>query len=131
MFKEVHLSYFKVGHTHFGPDQIASRISCSARCNDIFDRLDNARVLAGAYTPRLEFEHLDDVANCQDCWFPGKSDKGERQYSKKSGSVTRRLYQITKVRHFLIKMGVAKKPAPGEPATRVVRVLRPLLLVLR
>ena len=125
IFKEIHLSYFCVGHTHFGPDQVASRISCCARCNDIFDRVENARILKNAYTPELDFELLDDVVNCQDTFFPHKSEKGERSYAKVRGSVIKRLVGITCVRHFKITMGAVKKPQKGEPTTRVVYRTKP------
>ena len=125
VFKRIELSYFCVGHTHFGPDQVASRISLCARCHDIPDREENARILRGAYSPELDFEHLDDVVNCQDTWFPHKSAKGQRSYAKCNGSAMKKLNLISTVRHFQISMGVDEKAGPEEPKTRVVYRIKP------
>ena len=125
VFKTVELSYFFIGHTHFGPDQVASRISVCARCTDIFDREENARILRHAYTPELHFEHLDDVANCQDAWFPHKSEKGQRSYAKVRGSAIRKINLISSVRHFQVTMGVDPKPEDEAPKHRVVYRVKP------
>lgn len=125
VFKTIELSYFYIGHTHFGPDQVASRVSVCARCTDILDRLENARILRNAYTPELDFEHLDDVVNCQDTWFPHKSAKGQRSYAKCQGSAIRKIHHISSVRHFQITMGVDVRPEAGGPTHRVVYRVKP------
>ena len=126
VFKTIELSYFFIGHTHFGPDQVASRVSVCARCVDILDRLENARILRNSYTPELDFEHLDDVANCQDTWFPTKvGEKNQRSYAKCQGSAIRKINHISSVRHFQITMGVDNKAEVGGPTHRVVYRVKP------
>ena len=126
VFKEIHISYFCVGHTHFGPDQVASRISCGCRLHTIENRLENADVIANCYTPRLLIRHLDTVANSQDVYFPVKTGKpGKKQsrsYAKCNRSVIKRLNLISTVRHFRLKMGVdvARDSNDDAPETRVV-----------
>jgi hypothetical protein len=130
VFKEIHLSYFHVGHTHFGPDQVASRISCCARCADIYTRLDNARILRDSYTPKLDFEHLDDVVNCQDLFFGPKivnpdTGKSYRSYARSHGSAVKKLNLISTIRHIKFSMGVDDSAVGGAPKTRVVYMVKP------
>ena len=120
MFKEIHLSYFHVGHTHFGPDQVASRISCCARCADIHTRAENARILTHSYNPNLDFEHLDHVVNCQDLFFGPKvaneeTGKSYRSYARCHGSVIKKLNLISTIRHVKFSMGVDSRPSRVRP----------------
>ena len=130
VFKEIHLSYFHVGHTHFGPDQVASRISCCARCADIHTRAENARILTHSYNPNLDFEHLDHVVNCQDLFFGPKvtneeTGKSYRSYARCHGSVIKKLNLISTIRHVKFSMGVDSKAKQGAPKTRVMYQVKP------
>jgi hypothetical protein len=53
VFVDIEISFFYKGHTHFGPDQVASRISLACKHNDIMTREDNFRVIQNSYTPAL------------------------------------------------------------------------------
>jgi hypothetical protein len=71
VFKKIELSFFYVGHTHFGPDQVASRISCACKHTDIYTRAQNLSVVEKSYTPNLKTYHLDVVADAQHAFMPG------------------------------------------------------------
>ena len=63
VFKRVFLSFFPVGHTHFGPDRCASRISVGVRWRTIHTLEEFHDLIARSATPAPRVEHITQVAD--------------------------------------------------------------------
>ena len=63
VFKEIHLSFLPVGHTHFGPDRIASRISIGVRYRTVLSLAEFHDLIRRSHTPAPLVEHISSVAD--------------------------------------------------------------------
>jgi len=63
VFDVIYVSFLPVGHTHNGPDRIASRISNAVRRTNIHSEAAFVDIIAGSHTPRPIVEVIDKVAD--------------------------------------------------------------------
>lgn len=74
VFDEVFLSFLPTGHTHFDPDQFASRIAVAVRYRDVLTCAEYARLIAGCWGHQVPVEWVDDVMDHKQLFNPGKDD---------------------------------------------------------
>ena len=72
VFTLIYVSFFPVGHTHFGPDRISSRISVCVRMQDIFSLEDLLQRIRQSHTPAPKTEVIDRVADYRKLVNPNK-----------------------------------------------------------
>jgi hypothetical protein len=63
VFKEVYVSFLPVGHTHFGPDRIASRIAVGVRFRNVLTLAEFHDLIRRSHTPAPVVEHVTSVAD--------------------------------------------------------------------
>ena len=74
VFDEIFLSFLPTGHTHFDPDQFASRISTAVRFSNVLTCEDYARKIRGCWGHQVPVEWVDDVMDHKQLFNPGKDD---------------------------------------------------------
>lgn len=70
MFDSIYLSFLPVGHTHFGPDRIGSRVSVGVKKVDIFDTEEYMDLVRQSHTPHPEVELIDKIAHFKKLFNP-------------------------------------------------------------
>ena len=63
VFKKVYVSFLPVGHTHFGPDRIASRIAVGVRFRNVMSLAEFHDLIRRSHTPAPVVEHITSVAD--------------------------------------------------------------------
>ena len=74
VFDEIFLSFLPTGHTHFDPDQFASRISTAVRFRDVLTCDEYARIVRGCWGHEVPVEWVHDVMDIKELFNPGKDD---------------------------------------------------------
>ena len=75
LHSEVDVSFLPVGHTHFDPDQLASRIGEALKHRDVTSIDDLIHLLSNCYTPSPHVEFIHDVLDWRKLVNPeGKAD---------------------------------------------------------
>ena len=74
VFVKIYLSFLPVGHTHFKPDQVASRVSVAVKHNAFSTRAQFHNLLKTCTTPRPHVEQVFHVADCKQMFNPELSD---------------------------------------------------------
>jgi hypothetical protein len=73
VFDAIYVSFLPVGHTHNGPDRIASRISGSVRHTDILSEKRLHELILGSHNPAPKVEVIDRVAGSKKLFNPTDS----------------------------------------------------------
>lgn len=63
VFREIYVSFLPVGHTHFGPDRVASRISVGVRYRNVLSLEQFVDLIRRSHTPAPSVEHISEVAD--------------------------------------------------------------------
>lgn len=74
VFDEIFLSFLPTGHTHFDPDQFASRISEAIRYSNVLTCAEYARIISRCYGVHVPVEWVHDVMDVKELFNPGKDD---------------------------------------------------------
>ena len=74
VFDEIFLSFLPTGHTHFDPDQFASRISTAVRFRNVLTCDEYARIIAGCWGHEVPVTWVHDVMDIKELFSPGKDD---------------------------------------------------------
>ena len=74
MFDEVFLSFLPTGHTHFDPDQFASRIALAVRFRNVLTCEDYLRIIRECWSTEVPVELVHDVMDHKELFNPGKDD---------------------------------------------------------
>ena len=74
VFDEVFLSFLPTGHTHFDPDQFASRIALAVRFRNVLTCEEYARIIRECCKTEVPVEWVHDVMDHKELFNPGKDD---------------------------------------------------------
>ena len=74
VFSKIYVSFLPVGHTHFKPDQVASRVSVAVKHNTFCTREQFHNLIRTCTTPRPQVEQVTHVADCKQMFNPDLSD---------------------------------------------------------
>jgi hypothetical protein len=74
VFKQVFVSFLPTGHTHFDPDQVASRISEAVSARDVTSLDDYMDVVTTCYHPNIEVSAVEDVIDIKALLNPANAD---------------------------------------------------------
>jgi hypothetical protein len=73
VFEVIYVSFLPVGHTHNGPDRIASRVANAVRRTDIRSENRLMELIRGSHSPQPEVEFIDCVAGFKKLINPEES----------------------------------------------------------
>ena len=74
VFDEIFLSFLPTGHTHFDPDQFASRIALAVRFRNVLTCEDYVRIIRECWSTEVPVEWVHDVMDHKELFNPGKDD---------------------------------------------------------
>ena len=74
VFDEIFLSFLPTGHTHFDPDQFASRIATAVRFANVHTCEEYSRIIRGCWGTDVPVEWVHDVMDLKELFNPGKDD---------------------------------------------------------
>ena len=74
VFEEVFVSYLPTGHTHFDPDQFASRMSVAMQHSDILSLMEYIQLIKKCSTPKANVELVEDVMDVKHLFNPSPSE---------------------------------------------------------
>jgi len=71
VFREIFVSFLPVGHTHFDPDQLASRLAQAAKYSDILSLEGYIEIITQCYAPSPVVVVVDGVMDTKSLFNPG------------------------------------------------------------
>ena len=74
VFDEIFLSFLPTGHTHFDPDQFASRIATAVRFRNVLTCDEYARIVRECWGHKVAVEWVDNVMDIKELFNPGKDE---------------------------------------------------------